>query len=146
MSGSNFNTITENHFYCIPNPFEYWGSNIGNVVENNYIHSCVMGNPKTDLIVELLISSISMVSLFILLYIVTRKYPRRKKLVGIVSLAITLGIMGILAHGAYNWSFLWASDTIIYGMALFPLIGVNLAILILSIRLIIKGSSRSQSN
>ena len=146
MSRSNFNTITENHFYCIPNPFEYWGSNIGNVIENNYFHSCVMVNPRTDLIIELLISSISMVSLIILLYVVARKYPRRKKLVGIVSIAITFGIMGILAHGAYNWSFLFSWDSLMLGVALFPLIGVNLAILILSIRLIIKASSRSQSN
>ncbi len=146
MGGSHFNNITENHFYCIPNPFEYWGSNIGNVIENNYFHSCVMINPKTDLIVELLISSISMVSLIILLYVIAHNYPRRKKLVGIVSIAITLGIMGILAHGAYNWSFLWSWDRLMLGVALFPLIGVNLAILILSIRLIIKASSRSQSN
>ncbi len=146
MSGSNFNTITENHFYCIPNAFEYWGSNIGNVIENNYVHSCVMYNPKTVLVVELLISSISMVSLIIPLYVVARKYPRRKKLVGIVSIAITLGIMGILGHGAYNYSFLMSWDIIFCGMALIPLIGVNLAILLLSIRLIIKASSRSQSN
>ena len=146
LTDSDFNTITENHFYCIPNPFEYWGSNIGNVIENNYFHSCVMVNPRTDLIIELLISSISMVSLIILLYVVARKYPRRKKLVGIVSIAITFGIMGILAHGAYNWSFLFSWDSLMLGVALFPLIGVNLAILILSIRLIIKASSRSQSN
>jgi hypothetical protein len=136
MSDSHFNTITENHFYCIPNPFEYWGSNTGNVIENNFVHSCVIYNPRTVLVVELLISSISMVSIIISLYVVARKYPRRKKLVGIVSTVITLGIMGILGHGAYNLSFLTAWDSIIYGVALIPLIGVNLAILILSMRAI----------
>jgi len=146
MSGSHFNTITENHFYCIPNPFEYWGSNIGNVIENNFVHSCVIYNPRTVLIVELLISSILMVSLIIPLCVVARKYPRRKKMVGIVSTVITLGIMGILGHGAYNWDFLWLQDKVTCGLALIPLIGVNLAILILSIKLIIKASSHSQSN
>jgi len=146
MSDSHFNTITENHFYCIPNPFEYWGSNNGNVIENNFIHSCVIYNPRTVLVVELLISSILMVTLIIPLYVVARKYPRRKKMVGIVSTAITLGIMGILGHGAYNWDFLWLQDKLMCGLALIPLIGVNLAILVLSIRLIIKASSGSQSN
>ena len=146
MSGSHFNTITENHFYCIPNPFEYWGSNIGNVIENNFVHSCVIYNPMTVLVVELLISSILMVTLIIPLYVVARKYPRRKKMVGIVSTAITLGIMGLLGHGAYNWDFLVSWDKLMLGVALIPLIGVNLAILILSIKLIIKASSGSQSN
>ena len=146
MSRSHFNTITENHFYCFTNPFEYWGSNNGNVIENNYVHSCVIYNPRTVLVVELLISSILMVTLIIPLYVVARKYPRRKKMVGIVSTAITLGIMGILGHGAYNWDFLWSQDKLMCGLALIPLIVVNLAILLLSIRLIIKASSGSQSN
>ena len=146
MSRSNFNTITENHFYCIPNPFEYWGSNIGNVIENNFVHSCVIYNPRTVLVVELLISSILMVTLIIPLYVIARKYPRRKKIVGIVSTVITLGIMGILGHGAYNWGFLGLQDKVVGGLALIPLIGVNLAILIFSIKLIRKSSSRSQSN
>jgi hypothetical protein len=87
-----------------------------------------------------------MVTLIIPLYVVARKYPRRKKMVGIVSTVITLGIMGILGHGAYNLDFLWFSDKFLYGLALIPLFGVNLAILVLSIRLIIKASSGSQSN
>ena len=147
LDSSHFNTITENNFYCIPNYFKYDGSNIGNVIENNSFYSCVFYNPELVLTVELLISSISMVSLIILLYVVARKYPRRKKMVGIVSTAITLGIMVLLGHGVYNTMMLRGYQGILVSMMfLYPLFGVNLAILIFSIKLIRKSSSRSQSN
>jgi len=142
---SNFNNISENHFYCIPNPLNLYESE-GNVIENNYFYSCVFYNPKTVLTIELLISSISMVSLIIPLYVITHKYPRRKKLVGIVSTAITLGIMGLLAHGAYILNLLGGWYTILYGVALIPLIGANLIILILSIRLIRKSRTTPRKN
>ena len=145
LTDSDFNTITENHFYCIPNYFGIYGTNIGNVIENNYFHSCVFYDPKTVLTAELLISSFSMVGLIIPLFVIARKYPRRKKLVGIVSTAIILGIMGLLAHGAYTF-LLIAGYSFLYLMALVPLIGVNLALLILSIRLIRNASFRSLSN
>ena len=68
-------------------------------------------------------------------------------MVGIVSTAITLGIMVLLGHGVYNTMMLRGIQRIVESlMFLYPLIGVNLAILILSIKLIRKSSSRSQSN
>ena len=88
-----------------------------------------------------------MASIIILLYVIARKYPRRKKMVGIVSTAITLGIMVLLGHGVYNTMMLRGIQRMVESMmVLYSLFGVNLAILILSIKLIRKSSSRSQSN
>ncbi len=143
---SNFNNISENHFYCIPYPiFDYYNS-VGNIIENNIIHSCDRYDPMIVLNAEFLISFLSMVGIIILLSVIARKYPQRKRMVGIVSIILSFGIMGLLTHGAYNVGLVVAwYQRMYYIMGLVALIGVNLTLLILSSRLIIKKTSRSNS-
>lgn len=146
LSYSDFNNISENHFYCISIPLEVYGS-LGNIIENNYFHTCIIYNPEIVLNAVLLTSIISMVGIIIFLSVIARKYPQRGIMGGRISIILTIGIMGLLAYGVYNWSLVTHFyKRIAYTVSLIPLFGVNLTILILSLLLIRKHSSRSQSN
>jgi len=99
---SDFNTIVENNFYCVPYCFAYEDTSTGNTIENNNCYRCEFYNQKETLDLELLISIIILIGELIATLVIQYRFPNRKRILGIILVGISLGVMGLLAHAVYN--------------------------------------------
>jgi len=142
---SNFNNITENHFYCIPNPLKYEVSNFGNLDENNYIHTCLFYDYRGILDMEMIISGLLLIGVIIAIAVQHSRFPNKKKVSGILFTIISLCAIGLLIHGVYNLNYgyipYWEQSY--YWIALFALFACYSASLLNGIRLIIRSRNNT---
>lgn len=140
LYSSSYNNITENHFYCIPRPIDYRESNFGNLVENNYIHTCAFYDYHRILDIEMIISGLLLIGGIIAIVVQHFRFPNKRKVLGIISVIISLCTMGLLTHGVYNLNYgyipYWERQYYQIGLV-FLFLG-SLAFLLLGINLIRK--------
>ena len=145
LYSSHYNNISENHFYCIPNPLDYRGSNSGNLAENNYIHTCVFYDYRGILDIEMIISGLLLIGVIITIAVQHSRFPNKKKVSGILFTIISLCAIGLLIHVVYNLNYgyipSWEMDY--YWMGLFALFAGYSASLLIGIRLIIRSRNKT---
>ena len=65
-------------------------------------HTCYFYNPREILDIEMIISGIILIGGIIAILVQHFRFPKRKKVVGIVLMVINLCVLGLLFHATYN--------------------------------------------